>query len=53
MAEKLSKFFEKFGYGVRLIPLSPGHAYKRTDARIAHMNTFLNALKKKSCVYGA
>ena len=53
MLEYLSKFFEKYGYKVKLIPLSPGHAWNRTDARIAHMNTFLNALKKKSRVFGA
>ena len=53
MLEYLSRFFEKYGYRVKLIPLSPGHAWNRTDARIEHMNTFLNALKKSSRVFGA
>jgi hypothetical protein len=38
---------------VELSPLAPGHAYNRTDARIAHMNTFLNLFKAKSRVFGA
>ena len=53
MLDYLSKFFPTYGYEVKLIPLAPGHAWNRTDARIAHMNTFLNALKKKSRVFGA
>ena len=53
MLDYLSKFFPTYGYEVKLIPLSPGHAWNRTDSRIAHMNTFLHALKKKSRVYGA
>ena len=38
---------------MKLIPLAPGHAWNRTDARIAHMNTFLNVLLQKSRVFGA
>ena len=53
MLEELSKFFIKYGYRVKLIPLAPGHAWNRTDARIAHMNTFLNVLLQKSRVFGA
>ena len=53
MLEELSCFMEKYGYRVKLIPLAPGHAWNRTDARIAHMNTFLNAIKSKSRVFGA
>jgi hypothetical protein len=53
MLEELSKVFAKFGYVVKLIPLPPGHAWNRTDARIAHINVFLKWLKKKSRVRGA
>jgi hypothetical protein len=53
MLEELSKLFEKFGIDVELIPLSPGHAWNRTDARIAHMNTFLRGVKAKGRIYGA
>ena len=53
MLEHLSGLFEKFGFTVELIPLAPGHAYNRTDARIAHMNTFLRKLKRRSRVFGA
>ena len=45
--------FEKFGLKVELIPLSPGHAWNRTDARIAHMNTFLRSIKRASRIFGA
>jgi hypothetical protein len=53
MLEELSKFFSKYGIKVKLMPLPPGHAWNRTDARIAHQNTFLEALKAVSRVYGA
>ena len=53
MLEALSAVFMKYGYTVELSPLAPGHAHNRTDARIAHMNTFLNLLKAKSRVFGA
>ena len=53
MLEELSEFLEKYGYTVELSPLAPGHAWNRTDARIAHMNTFLRLLKAKSRVFGA
>jgi len=53
MLDELSQTFPTFGYSVKLIPLAPGHAWNRTDARIAHMNTFLNALKSSSRVFGA
>jgi hypothetical protein len=53
MLEYLSGLFEQFGFTVELIPLPPGHAYNRTDARIAHMNTFLRKLKRRSRVFGA
>jgi hypothetical protein len=44
MLEELSHVFVKYGYKVILSPLAPGHAWNRTDARIAHMNTFLRLL---------
>ena len=53
MLEFLSKVFNEYAYKVKLIPLAPGHAWNLTDARIAHMNTFLNAILKKSRVLGA
>jgi hypothetical protein len=53
MLEYLSKFCGEQGYKVKLIPLAPGHAHNRTDGRIAHMNTLLNAVKKTSRVFGA
>ena len=53
MLQELSKVFQKYGYKVKLIPLAPGHAWNLTDARIAHMNTFLNVLLRKSRVFGA
>ncbi len=45
MLEELSTVFVKYGYTVELSPLAPGHAWNRTDGRIAHMNTFLRLLK--------
>ena len=53
MLEALSAVFEKFKYSVKLIPLAPGHAWNRTDARIAHMNTFLKKIKALGRVFGA
>jgi len=53
MLENMSHIHEKFGYTVELSPLAPGHAWNRTDARIAHMNTFLGALKAVTRVFGA
>ena len=53
MLEELSTVFENYGYTVELSPLAPGHAWNRTDGRIAHMNTFLRLLKAKSRVFGA
>ena len=52
MLEELSAVCSKYGYTVELACLAPGHAWNRTDARIAHMNTFLNALKATSRVFG-
>ena len=53
MLDELSKLFKKYAYSVELVPLAPAHAYNRTDARLAHMNTFLNALKAYTRVFGA
>lgn len=53
MLEELSTLFAKYGYTVELLPLAPGHAWNRTDARIAHMNTFLGVLKAVSRVFMA
>ena len=53
MLEELSKVFTKYGYRNKLIPLAPGHAWNRTDARIAHMNTMLNIILATSRVFGA
>jgi hypothetical protein len=53
MLEELSRLFVKYGYTVELSPLAPGHAWNRTDARIAHMNTFLRLLLARSRVFGA
>jgi hypothetical protein len=53
MLEYLSTFEDEHGYKVKLIPLSPGHAYNRTDGRFAHMNTFGNAAKKVARIFGA
>jgi phage pi2 protein 07 len=53
MLEHLSKFHFLYGLTVELMPLPPGHAHNRTDARIAHQNTFSGAVKRKSKVEGA
>jgi hypothetical protein len=53
MLEHLSSAFNSMGFSVELSPLSPGHAWNRTDGRLAHMNTFLKVLKAKSRVFGA
>ena len=51
--EELSQVHQKYGYTVELVPLPPGHAWNRTDARIARMNTYLDAIKAKGRVFGA
>ena len=53
MVEAHSCLKERTGISCELTPLSPAHAHNRTDARIAHMNTFLTAIKEKSRVFGA
>ena len=53
MLDELSTVHSKYGLTVELIPLAPGHAWNRTDARIAHMNTFLRKIKRRSRVFGA
>ena len=53
MLDFLSTVHSKFGYSIELAPLAPGHAYNRTDARIAHMNTFMKNLKARTHVFGA
>jgi hypothetical protein len=53
MLEELSTFYIKYGLKVTLLPLPPGHAWNRTDARIAHQNTFLESLKAIGRVRGA
>ena len=53
MLQELSTVFRKYGYSVELIPLAPGHAWNRTDARIAHLNTFFNNVKRKRDLFGA
>ena len=53
MLQELSLAFAKYGYNVELIPLPPGHAWNLTDARIAHMNIFIKAIKRKGRVFGA
>ena len=53
MLEELSHLFAKYGYTVELSPLAPGHAWNRTDARIAHMNTFLRLVLARSRVFWA
>jgi hypothetical protein len=53
MLEFFSTMKDLFGIMVELIPLSPGHAWNLTDARIAHMNTFLRIIKRSSRIFGA
>ena len=53
MLDELSTIFEKHGYNVELIPLAPGHAWNRTDARIAHLNTFFRCFLAVSKFFGA
>jgi hypothetical protein len=53
MLESLSKMFDTYGFSVELINLPPHHAHNRTDARIAHQNTLLNKIKKRSRIFGA
>jgi hypothetical protein len=53
MLQYLSTMYEKTGFTVELIPLAPGHAFNRSDASIAHMNTFNGKLKRRAHVFGA
>jgi len=53
MLEELSTVLQTYGYSVELIPLAPGHAYNRTDSRIAHMNTFFKNCKSVAPLFGA
>jgi hypothetical protein len=53
MLDELSRLAEDAGITFELIPLAPGHAFNRSDARIAHQNTFLRGLKRRSRVFGA
>ena len=53
MLEQLSTVFTEFNYHVQLIPLAPGHAWNRTDARLAHMNTFVKCYLRKARLHGA
>ena len=55
MLEELSKVLYRFGltYKVELMPLGPGHAYNRTDARLARQNTFLSKLVREARVFGS
>jgi hypothetical protein len=53
MLESLSEMFATYGFSVELINLPPNHAHNRTDARIAHQNTLLNKIMKRSRIFGA
>jgi hypothetical protein len=53
MLDELSRLKGTAGITFELIPLAPGHAFNRSDARIAHQNTFLRGLKRRSRVFGA
>ena len=53
MLEELSELFEKYWLHVLLVPLAPGHAYNRTDARIAHINAFIKKIKRSGRFFGA
>ena len=53
MLDFFSTVKQRFDYTAELVPLAPGHAWNRTDARIAHMNTFLDALKDITRLFGA
>jgi hypothetical protein len=53
MLEELSALFERYQTSVELIPLPPGHAWNKTDARIAYQNKFLAAFKAVSRLFGA
>ena len=53
MLEELSRVFALYGYDVELVPLPPGHAWNRSDGRIAHLNTFLRLGKKYTRLFGA
>ena len=53
MLDELSSVLRRYGYFVELMPLGPGHAYNRTDARLARQNTFLAKLTRESRVFGS
>ena len=53
MLEALSGLFEAKGFYVELVPLSPGHAWNRTDARIARLNTLFSHAKAVMHLHGA
>ena len=53
MLEELSTLFLKWKLNYELISLAPGHAWNPTDGRIAHMNTFLRAIRRSSRIFGA
>jgi hypothetical protein len=53
MLEELSTITAKHQITIELIPLAPGHAFNRTDTRIAHMNTFIRGILRSSRVIGA
>lgn len=53
MIDELSKIFNARGFYVELVPLSPGHAWNKTDARIARLNTFFSHAKSVMHLLGA
>lgn len=53
MLEELSILFNNYGYSTELVPLTPGHAFNRTDSHIAHMNMLIKKIKRKGRVFGA
>jgi hypothetical protein len=53
MLHYLSMLFSLYAWRCELIPLSPGHAFNQTDARIARINAFLERVMRKGRVEGA
>jgi hypothetical protein len=53
MLEELSILFHNYGYSTELVPLTPAHAFNRTDSHIAHMNKLIKKIKRKGRVFGA
>lgn len=53
MLHFLSTLFVLYGWRCELIPLSPGHAFNQSDARIARINTFMRRVMRKTRVLGA